>query len=114
MSGSMARSPVPAVTVRLGPVAACAVPVASVSAASRTANGAKRTAEWYAPPRSETALRLAQALDDHRLALAARDAHGLETDRAVEGVQVVEQRGHDANAGHPERMAEGDRAAVRV
>src|SRR6478609_4611789 len=57
---------------------------------------------------------LVQPLHDHRLAHAAGDAHRLEAYRAVEGVEVVEQRGHDARAGHPERVAEGDRAAERV
>src|SRR5215208_4760486 len=55
-----------------------------------------------------------QPLHDHRLPHPAGDAHRLEADRAVEGVEVVEQRGHDARAGHPERVAESDRAAERV
>ena len=33
---------------------------------------------------------------------------------AVDGVEVVEQGGHDPRAGHPERVAERDRAAVGV
>ena len=46
--------------------------------------------------------------------LAAADAHRLEADRVVERLEVVDQRGHDARAGHPVRVAEGDGAAVRV
>src|SRR4051794_5887844 len=67
------------------------------------------------PPRGRArSVLLVQPLDDHRLAHAAGGAHGLEPDRRVERVEVVEQRGHDARAGHPERVAERDRAAERV
>ena len=55
-----------------------------------------------------------EPLHDHRLAHPAGDAHRLQPDRAVERVEVVEQRGHDARARHPERVAERDRAAERV
>ena len=48
---------------------------------------------------------LAEPLDDHGLALAAGHAHGLEADRLVVGLEAVQQRGHDARAGHPERVA---------
>src|SRR5690606_12662837 len=50
--------------------------------------------------------RSAQALDQHGHALAAADAQRLEPDGLVEGLQVVEQRRHDAGAGHAERVAE--------
>ena len=57
---------------------------------------------------------LVQALHDHGHALAAADAHRLEAEGVVRVLQAVEQRGHDAGAGHPERVAEGDRPAVDV
>src|SRR4051812_38471014 len=63
-------------------------------------------------PRDSSALR--QALDEDGHALAAADAHRLDAPRLVVGPQVVDQRAHDAGAGHAERVAEGDRAAVRV
>ena len=51
----------------------------------------------------------AQALDDHRHALPAADAHRLEAPRLAGVLEAVEQRGHDPRAGHPERVAERDR-----
>src|SRR3954451_12560232 len=48
--------------------------------------------------------RLLQALDDHRLPLALGGAHRLEAERAVERLEIVEQRRHDARARHPERV----------
>src|ERR1700759_4738305 len=42
--------------------------------------------------------------DDHRLALAAGDAHRLQADLLVVGLHPVEQGAHDAGAGHPERV----------
>src|SRR5215208_441548 len=73
--------------------------------------GAEAAAATPAPP---AALRLVQALDDHRHALAAADAHRLEADRLVERLEIVEERVHDPRAGHPVGVAERDRAAVRV
>ena len=61
-----------------------------------------------------SAVSLGEALDDHRHALAATDAHRLEADGAAGVLEAVEQRGHDAGAGHAERVAEGDGAAVDV
>ena len=55
-----------------------------------------------------------EALDEHRLAHPAGDAHRLDPVAAVDGVEAVEQRRHDPRAGHAERVAEGDRAAERV
>src|SRR5690242_15257082 len=75
---------------------------------------AARTAYMIAgstPPRRG---RLVQALDHHRLAHAAGHAHRLDAVAAAGGLQAVDERGHDARPGHPERMAEGDRAAERV
>src|SRR5471032_1769199 len=60
------------------------------------------------PPRS------AQALDEHCHALPAPDAHRLQADRPVHRLEVVQQRAHDPRARHPVRVAESDRAAVRV
>ena len=56
----------------------------------------------------------AQSFDHHRHALTAADAHRLEAERGVGLLQVVDQGGHDAGAGHAERVAERDRAAVDV
>ena len=42
------------------------------------------------------------------------DAHALEPEAGVAVLHAVEQRGHDAGAGHAERVAERDRAAVHV
>src|SRR4051794_1315443 len=56
----------------------------------------------------------ADALDEHRHALPAADAHRLEADGAVERLEIVEQRPHDPRAGHAVRVAERDRAAVRI
>src|SRR5919107_4530263 len=55
-----------------------------------------------------------QTLHEHGHALAAADAHRLEADGLVERLQVVQQRGHDAGAGLPERVTEGDGPAVGV
>src|SRR6188472_3795034 len=66
------------------------------------------------PARALTSAPSVQALDEHRHALAAADAHRLEADRPVERLQVVEQRVHDPRARHAIRVAERDRAAVRV
>src|SRR4051812_24650893 len=64
---------------------------------------------------AETTKRLlVQALHDHRHALAAGHAHGLQAVLLVERLEVVQQRRHDAGAGLAERVAERDRSAVRV
>src|SRR5438067_6099953 len=55
-----------------------------------------------------------EPLDEHRHPLAAAHAHRLEPDRRVERLEVVEERAHDPGAGHAVRVAERDRAAVRV
>src|SRR5207237_1860372 len=83
------------------PNAADRTPVTTPSASVRTS-------------RRRPASRSVQSLDDHGHALAAADAHRLETDRLVEGLEVVDERRHDAGAGHAEGGAEGDGAAVRV
>src|SRR5436305_9188083 len=63
---------------------------------------------------SASAFRSVQTLDEHRHSLPAADAHRLQPDRAVHRLQVVEQRAHDPRARHAIRMADRDRAAVRV
>src|SRR5207245_4456117 len=67
----------------------------------------QRRARAIAGPTSE-------AFDEHRHAHAARHAHRLHAVGRVERVQVVEQRRHDACAGHTEGVPERDRAAERV
>src|SRR3954470_8868115 len=83
---------------------------------------------WSSPPRATTsstrrsqrsAVRAkpsgsAEAFEDRRHTLAATDAHRLETERLVLELQPVDQRAGDARAGHAERVADGDRAAVHV
>src|SRR5690606_35598403 len=56
----------------------------------------------------------AQALDDHRHALAAADAHRLQGELLVVELQRVDQRGGDPGARHAEGVADGDGAAVDV
>src|SRR5699024_236614 len=58
--------------------------------------------------------RSAQALEHHRHALAAADAHGLDAEGLVLLAQVVEQGRGDARTGHAERVAQCDRAARDV
>src|SRR4029077_3284960 len=65
-------------------------------------------------PRDRALPSPAQALDDHRHALASADAHRLEADRLVRRLEAIEERRHDAGAGHPERVPEGDRTAVHI
>src|SRR6476661_2863650 len=55
-----------------------------------------------------------EAFDDHGHALTAADAHGLHAVAGAGVLEAVEEGGHDAGAGHPERMAERDRATVDV
>src|SRR5689334_3941399 len=55
-----------------------------------------------------------QALDDHRLSLSSAHAHGLQPPLAIDLIKAVEQGGHDSQASHPERMPDGDTAAMRV
>ena len=50
----------------------------------------------------------AQTLEHHRHALPATDAHRLDTEGLVVGLQVVQQGGGDAGTGHAERMTQGD------
>src|SRR5258708_20674600 len=55
-----------------------------------------------------------EALHDHRHPLAAADTHGLQAEGPVPRLQVIDEGRHDTDAGHPERVAERDRAAMRV
>src|SRR5260370_11422981 len=57
---------------------------------------------------------LVEPLDDHGDALAAANAHGFQVHGLVPGGQAVEQGGGDPGAGHAERVAQGDGAAVHV
>src|SRR5437868_6997298 len=51
-----------------------------------------------------TSRRLVEALDDHRHALAAADAHRRQADGLVISLESIDQRAQDARAGHPERV----------
>src|SRR5919204_2516718 len=64
--------------------------------------------------RSTSSSNSVQSLDEHRLTHAAGHAHRLDPVGLVERLEVVEQRGHDPRSGHPERVAERNRAAERV
>src|SRR5690606_29941514 len=44
----------------------------------------------------------------------AADAHGLQPELLVVELEAVDERGGDPGAGHAERVADGDRAAVDV
>src|SRR6267143_6123673 len=59
-------------------------------------------------------MRALEAFNYHRHPLSAANAHRLQADRLVFGGEAVEQRTEDARPGHPERMAERDRAAVWI
>src|SRR5262249_5864949 len=60
------------------------------------------------------AAKSAQPFEDHGHALAAADAHGFEAELLVVPLQGVDQGGGDPGAGHAERVADGDGAAVDV
>src|SRR5215217_8137183 len=57
---------------------------------------------------------LRESLDDHRHALAAADAHRLQTERLVLCRKVVQQRGGDTRTRHTERVTQRDRPAGHV
>src|SRR5205085_11955717 len=61
---------------------------------------------WY--------FRSAQAFQDHRHAVTAAATDGLQAELLVVEPQRVDQRGRDPRAGHAERVADRDRAAVHV
>ncbi|MCO5556213.1 hypothetical protein L7F22_009759 [Adiantum nelumboides] len=58
--------------------------------------------------------RAAEELEDGGVGLAAALAHGLQAVADAVVAHVVHERGHDPGAGAAERVAERDRAAVRV
>src|SRR5207248_2240791 len=60
------------------------------------------------------AVDLAQPFQHHRHALTAADAHRLQAPLLVVELQRVDQRAGDPGAGHAERVADRDRAAVDV
>src|SRR4051794_20685771 len=57
---------------------------------------------------------LGEALDDGDVGLAAAFAHGLKAVAAAGALELVEQRGHQADAGGTQGVAQGDGAAVDV
>src|SRR5260370_6717181 len=65
-------------------------------------------------PRSSRGASLVKALDDHGHALAAADAHRLQPVGLVLFAQAVQERAQNSRAGHPKRVAESDRTAMRV
>src|SRR5438270_2556515 len=97
-----ARTPGVEIVAPPTPKAADMTPVTTPRASVRTSRG-RPACSW-----------LADALDDHGHALTAADAHGFETHGLVERLQVVDQRRHDAGAGHAEGVPEGDGAAVGI
>src|SRR5918994_5152225 len=71
---------------------------------------------WGRPSRSTTGptRRSAQALDDGGVGHAAALTHRLQAVAAPGALELVEQRGEQLVARAPERVAEGDGAAVHV
>src|SRR6185437_12875948 len=80
---------------------------------SKSYSRAPRSTTRRAPTPPQTR-DLAQPLQDQRHPLAAADAHRLQPELLVVPLQRVDQRAGDARAGHPEGVADGDRAAVHV
>src|SRR5215216_3443646 len=72
-------------------------------------SGPRNSAGWAGPIYDSV-----QTLDQHRLTHAACHAHRLDAVAAAGGLQAVDERRHDARPGHPEGVAQGDRAAERV
>src|SRR2546429_276591 len=54
------------------------------------------------------------ALDEHRDALTYANAHGAQGVAAARSFKLIERGGHQTRARSAERMAERDRAAVRI
>src|SRR5690348_6935093 len=65
-------------------------------------------------PRAVVTQRKSEALDDGGVRLAATLAHGLQAVAANGPLQLVQQLGGQHRARRAERVAERDRAAVRV
>ena len=57
---------------------------------------------------------LAEALHDHRHALATANTHGFQAVALVAVLQTIDERGHDARASHAEWMTECDCPTVHV
>src|SRR5438132_13651226 len=55
-----------------------------------------------------------EPLDDGHVRLAAAFAHGLQAVASSAPLELVQERGHEPRARRPDRMTEGDRAAVDV
>src|SRR6476661_6198936 len=105
---------------RLWEIAAPIPRVPPVTSATRPVRSSPRSAVCGLMPVVVVAIAvclplfLVEPLDDHGLAHAAGNAHGLESQAPLDRVEAVEQGGHDPGAAHPERMAPRDRAALRV
>src|ERR1019366_4860392 len=69
---------------------------------------------WGSFRRGGSASAALQALDQHRHAHAAGNAHGLDAVGPFASLQAVQERGHDARARHPEGVPQRDRPAERV
>src|SRR5689334_7449889 len=61
-----------------------------------------------------SACRSSRGLEECRLALADADAEGSDPVAAAAPTQLVDERDDEAGAAHPERVADGDGAAVDV
>src|SRR4051812_37109034 len=57
---------------------------------------------------------VASELHEQRIALAAARANGGDAERAAAALQFTHERADDARTGGPDRVTEGDRAAVDV
>ena len=74
---------------------------------------AKRIAEAAAPRLFGVAAERSRPIERNRDALADADAHGRQRAVGVGELEAQRRRAGNARAGHAERMAERDRAAVR-
>ena len=84
------------------------VGTAAVAGADAVSGPRHNNAPATVTARARPSFMSAQSLDDHGHALAAADAHRLQAEGLVGMLQAVDERRHDARAGHAERVAEGD------
>src|SRR5438045_3757059 len=72
----------------------------------------RRSGEDFKPDRAYASLR--RGTDDQRVALTTAAAKRRRADTAAELLELTSQREHETRTGHPDRVTERDRTAVRV
>src|SRR5437764_4497306 len=77
-------------------------------------SGPKKAAAFPPPPPSTVIALSPVDLDDHGVTLAAARADGGHAEPSAATAQLVRERHQDARAARPDRVPEGDRAAVDV